>query len=449
MTHEPIVDFARDRLGFRPWPRQAEILDELYRDGIRTGVLRCGRRSGKGRIAAVVATYEATVNAAAHLAAVLPGEQVAIVVVSRSQKLARVVHRYISAFLGAMGANVSRETTDEIELRSGIVILTLPCHAASVRGQAVAVVILDEAAWWTGIDGSPLDPGEVWSAIVPATAQFPEGRVLVLSTPRWSSGWFPELCAQAASGRFADMRTWHAATAEMNPAIPASFLAAEAEKDPANYRREYLAEFESGIGALFDEAIVRSAIRTRTFPDVYPPVRGTAYVIAADAAFTGDTFAVLVGHREPAGRLVVDLVTAWRGSKARPVQLDPTLDEIADLARAYNGASVVIDQYSAEPIRQGLVRRDVSVRQVPWTNDLKVDAAITTRRVLTAGLLELPDHKGLIGELLRLEQRPTPSGRPRIAAPGREHDDFATALMALVQTLAAPVASGSSFSLVA
>src|SRR5690348_8210122 len=63
-TAEPIVAFGRDVLGLKLWPAQAALLSEVYADNIRTCVLRLGRRSGKGRMASVLATYEATVNAA-------------------------------------------------------------------------------------------------------------------------------------------------------------------------------------------------------------------------------------------------------------------------------------------------------------------------------------------------------------------------------------------------
>jgi hypothetical protein len=95
---EPIVAFSRDVLGLPLWPAQGELLSELYGDGIRTGVLRLGRRSGKGRIASVVATYEATVNSDKHTAVVPPGELVAVVVVANSQKQARIIHRFIRIF---------------------------------------------------------------------------------------------------------------------------------------------------------------------------------------------------------------------------------------------------------------------------------------------------------------------------------------------------------------
>jgi hypothetical protein len=37
--------------------------------------------------------------------------------------------------------------------------------------------------------------------------------------------------------------------------------------------------------------------------------------------------------------------------------------------------------------------------------------------------------------LVSLEQRPLPSGKPRIAAPSGQHEDYASALLALVNEL--------------
>jgi len=433
MSH-PIVRFAAETLGFPLHLRQAEILDEIYTDGIRTAVLRLGRRSGKGRLAAIVATYEATVNAGAHLAALPRGEQVTIVIVATNQKQARLVHGYVRGFLHrpALAPLLARETIDEIELTTGIVIMTVPCHAASVRGMAIAVVVMDEAAWFTGVDGSPLDAGEVWDALVPATAQFPERRTLVLSTPRYASGWFAGLVERAESDMFPDMRAWHATTAEMNPSINPRFLEQERAADPDNFRREYEAEWDAGVGAVFPAELVRAAVRAG--PDFYPPRPESTYAVACDPAFTGDAFGLVVGHRD-GDRVVVDLVRGWHGSRHAPVAIDPTLDEIAAIAGAYGRAPVLIDQFAAEAIRQGLAVRGVAVLARPWTNDSKIDAVAAVRRCLYAGALELPDHRLLLAELIGLEQRLLPSGRPRISAGGGGHDDYAMGLMALVLEL--------------
>jgi hypothetical protein len=114
------------------------------------------------------------------------------------------------------------------------------------------------------------------------------------------------------------------------------------------------------------------------------------------------------------------------------VEFDATLDAIAELATEFNGAHGLIDQYAAEPIRQGLGRRGVHVTEQPWTNESKLDAVAATRRLLQGHLLDLPQHGELVGELIALESHALPSGRPRIAAPPGSHDDHATALLALV-----------------
>jgi hypothetical protein len=66
-----------------------------------------------------------------------------------------------------------------------------------------------------------------------------------------------------------------------------------------------------------------------------------------------------------------------------------------------------------------------------------------TRQALYADELELPRHPELVAELVSLEQRPLPSGKPRIAAPPGQHDDYASALLALVHELRSGAYSGS------
>jgi hypothetical protein len=376
-----IVDFSREVLRFEPYPRQAEILAEIERDRIRTAVLRLGRRSGKGRIASIIGTLEATANAQAHLAAVLADEQVAVAIISRSQAQARIVHKFIDSYLTRspeLSPLVAKSSDDEIVLKNGVAVLTMPCHAASVRGYAVPVVIFDELAWYTGRDGSPLDAKELWDAAVPATAQFPAGRLVLMSTPRYAGGFFADLCARARSGEFPDEREWHGSTAEMNPAIQTAFLEKEQLADPIAFRREYLALFESGFGAVFDPVTVREAVLAGQRE--VPPATGRRYVISVDATFVGDRFAVAIGHSERNG-VDVDVIRGWRGSRGSPVQIEPTLDAIAELSRDYNRAPVVIDQFASEPIRQALAGRGVRVLERPWTNETKADAVSAARRL--------------------------------------------------------------------
>jgi hypothetical protein len=77
----------------------------------------------------------------------------------------------------------------------------------------------------------------------------------------------------------------------------------------------------------------------------------------------------------------------------------------------------------------------------PWTNESKAEAVATLRRFLYQGRLELPRHPELASQLVSLEQRPLPSGWLRIAAPPGQHDDYATALIALAGHLALALGS--------
>lgn len=431
---QPIVPFMREVLDFEPWPRQTQLLNSLYSDGIRTAIWRLGRRSGKDRMGAGVGVFEATANADAHLAHVPAGERVAVAIIAPSERQSRISHRFAATWLRSRLPHlIARDTDDEIELTNGVSLLTLPATSRSLRGYAVAVAILTEAAWFVDSEGSPLAAKEVWDSVAPAVAQFPQGKLLVLSTPRWATGWFADRCREAASAAYADTGHWWAPTSVMNPTISETFLEAERAKDPAMYAREYEARFVAGIGAVFPDNLVRLAVRRHEPIPISP---GARYVVSLDASSgTGkDTFAAVTGSRDGENVTVRD-VRGWRGSKAAPINHRSVLDEVAAIAKVHNDGTCLIDQWASEPIRQGLAERGVTVRPRAWTNESKEEAVMVLRQVLHQSRLSIPDHRGLISELAVLEQRLLPSGRTRYAAPPGAHDDYATALLALAHEL--------------
>jgi hypothetical protein len=219
---------------------------------------------------------------------------------------------------------------------------------------------------------------------VPAVAQFPEGKAIVISTPRFSQDLLATLVEQATSGQHPQMRYFHATTAEMNPLIQPWILEQERERDPDMFAREYEAKFLSGVGAVWSSDLVREAVRKA--PDDRPALAGEHYTAAIDAAGgTGDAFTLAIGHRTPAGRVIVDRMRSWTGTKAAPVQIDHVLDEVALDAAAYNSAPVAIDNWASQVIKQQLVARGVAVLERPWTNESKAAAASAVSRVLHAG----------------------------------------------------------------
>jgi hypothetical protein len=435
-----IGSFFRDVLRFPLWPGQETLIREWEAGRPRLGIWRLGRRSGKSRMAAGLAVWSATANSQRHLDSAPRGEQLSIVCVSRSQRLARVTHRMIRGFLQspALAHLVVAESADSITLSNGLELVTVPCHAAATRGMAVPVALLDEAPYWQGADGSMLDAAEVFEGIEPSTAQFEQGFILAMGTPRLASGWFFDQSERARSGRFPGIREWHRETSSMNPQISRAWLASKEAEDPLAFSREYRAVFEASISSALDAALVRAAVRDG--PESLPPLPGRNYLIALDPAFSsgGETFACVVGHREPEpdNRVIVDLVKGWKGAKGDPVRVDAVLDEIAALSLAFHGAPVTTDQFAAVPLTQSMAMRGLTAQSSAWTSESKVAALAAVRRCLYAGRLEIPNNSRLISEMVNLESRAGPSGRPKIAAPGGQHDDFCSALMALVAELA-------------
>ena len=362
-TETPIVRFAREMLHFDLWPRQVTILGEAYRSGARTIVLRLGRRSGKSRIAALIAVFEAVVNASTHLASVPPGERPLVAVLANSQDQGRQVFAMIVHFLQAPGLRdlvVGEPSRYQLSLTTGIDIEVLPASGRSARGRTICCAVLDELAHAVDGEGRLLSPqaaSELWQAIEPATLQFAAGKVVCISTPKYAAGLFHRLCQLAETGQHPGLWSYAAATAEVNPTIPASEFAAAQAMDPDLYRREWLAEFDATTGALYDADLIESAVVRRPPLD---PLPGTRYVVSTDPAYSADAWACVVGH-EDHGRLIVDRSLAWQGTRAKPLDHAAILGSIADLSRAFRNAVVRTDQYAAQAVIGGLRERGVYV----------------------------------------------------------------------------------------
>jgi hypothetical protein len=300
------------------------------------------------------------------------------------------------------------------------------------------LVILDEFAHFQTTDEGYQAARTVWRALTPSVAQFgPLGYVLVTSTPLWPSGPFYDLYRSGQMGGDPDLFVVRRPTWEVNSSISQEALAGEFLADPEGARVEYGAEFVEGLGAYLQPAAVQDAVvRGRR---MLPPITGRRYVAAADPAFAagGDAFALAIAHREGTGdgvRVVLDRLEAWRG-RSGPLSSDLVLDEIADLARLYGIRSVVSDQYAVVPLADGLRRRGVHLQAQPLTNELKADIYGSIKRSLNLGQVELLDDPQLVAELIRLEVRPTPSGKPRIGAAGSGHDDRAMVVATVVHAL--------------
>jgi hypothetical protein len=337
-----------------------------------------------------------------------------------------------------------RRRSDEIAFSNGVTIRALPAHAAAARGVAMSLAIMDEAGHAIAGEG-PGAARQLYRAVQPATRQFgSRGRVLITSTPGWPTGLLWDLEQAAKAGVADDVLVIRRATWDMNPTITRASLEREFREDPAGAAAEYACQWLEGTNVFTEREAVLACIDTNRRQ--LPPVQGVHYWAACDPAFAagGDAFALAIGHRQGQGleaTNVIDLVTSWRGKKS-PLNSDAVLDEIAATAAAYGVRRVTSDQHALVPVTDGLRKRGLMVDYQHLSSESKADVMGELQRCINTGRLELPDDPELIGELLGLEVRPTPTGKPRIQAARGGHDDRVMAVATCVFAMASRAGSG-------
>lgn len=227
---DPVV-FAR-RAGVEPDAWQAGVL----RSASPRTLLNCSRQSGKSTVTALVALHTALYQPSALVLLLSPS-------LRQSAELFRTVARHYTA----TGATVpsKAESALRLELSNGSRIISLPATEATIRGYAgVALLVIDEAARVSN---------DLYHAVRPMLATS-DGRLIALSTPFGSRGWWYE----AWRGPEEWNRVEVPATA--CPRIPASFL--EEERRTLGewwFNQEYLCQFQDAQSQAFGRADIERA----------------------------------------------------------------------------------------------------------------------------------------------------------------------------------------------
>lgn len=443
MTTPTILQACDDPalFGFELYPRQREILASIEA-GPRIHCLALGRRSGKTTLAALAALHSCLFRPDLDTK-VRRGERRYSVGVATNQSQARLLVQAARSIVEGsplLSALVWSDNEDSIgfELPSGArtELRAFPCNSRGGRGWPVSFLVMDEAAHFLSEADGWQAADRVFSALIPATAQFGNAaRIVIASTPFGDSGLFASLYQQAASGELADAAAHHAATADVNPTVDADFLAAEQVRDPESFAAEYLAQFQGSGAAYLDFDRFEAADRCEL-----PPDAGSGWVVGLDPAFSSDPFGIAVVGRshERAEGLVLAQVRAWRPRRAdsfeaKRIVEDELLDRVIEVCRSY-GASAVTDQHAARAVVDRLTLAGVPVQVKAMSAATKTAAFAELRARLYDGTLELYHEPALMAELRRLRSKFT-AGTAAVVNPrvGGSHGDMAQALALAVQ----------------
>jgi hypothetical protein len=228
-----------EQAGTTPDPWQAHAL----RSTAPRVLLLCSRQAGKSTITAILAL---------HCALYDPGSLVLLL--SPTLRQSGELFKKCPAVYGAIGRPVppESETALQLTLENGSRIVSLPGKEGTIRGfSGVDLLAVDEAAWV---------PDDLYLAVRPMLA-VSGGRLLALSTPHGTRGWFYE------AWRGEEPWERYEVPATECPRISPQFLAEERRSmGEWWFEQEYMCQFREAQTQPFGRADVEAAFREEVEP---------------------------------------------------------------------------------------------------------------------------------------------------------------------------------------
>jgi hypothetical protein len=378
-----------------------------------------GRRGGKSRAIATLATYIAAL--CEHSDSLVPGEVGVVLIIAPDQRQALIVLEYINAAFAAvpmLSALVASRTVDTLSLTTGISIEVRSASFRRLRGPSYLAVIADEAAFWYSEETANADT-EILNAVRPGLATT-NGLLTIISSPYARRGvvwdaWHRHF----GPGGDPLILVAHGASRTFNPSLTQSVVDRALDRDPASASAEYLARFRTDIENFISREVVElcisSGVRER------PPQANVRYLSFTDPSGGGsDSFTLCIAHRERQGDIVV--VDCLRETKP-PFSPSSVVEEYCRLLKSYGVARIHGDKYAGEWPREQFKRHGVTYETAEHT---KSEYYVDLLPLLNSRRIDLLDNARLANQLISLERR-SRAGKDSIDHPPGGHDDIANA----------------------
>lgn len=355
---------------------------------------------------------------------------------------------------GAYADDPSAKATIKVTFRS--------CVAKGLRGAGNIVVILDEVAHFTDAGQSSADA--VYNAVVPSTSAYSpkdpldrrkpigdvEGRIILISSPLGRQGLFYKMFQIGMSGGMAasNMLCIQAPTWEVNPTVPAHEFEKHYLKDQAVFFTEYGGEFSDRTRGWIERGEDLAACVDKTARPQQRGAHRTPYFLGLDLGLVGDGTAVSIGHLDPEGRIVVDLVDQIKAGDGKyhtkeRLDFDDVADWILDLSKRFYIQEGMFDQWAGIPLEQALSKRGLGqMKAQQMTKQLTSQMFQNFKDMMWDKKLVLYDHPippneshcPYIAELLELQAQYHSKFVTTVEAPNIDgkHDDMSDALVRMV-----------------
>jgi len=345
-------------------------------------VMALGARSGKSLISSICALYEATRGE--NQKYVSKGEYVYIAIIATREKQAiAIIQTNCLRMLNnspVLKKMISKTTELEITLKNNIKIVSGPCNSTALRGLGIAVLILDECAFYR-IEGPKADEA-IFNSLRPRQAQFPDNKLFLISTAGAKQGLFYNYFNEGF--KIQDRLTMQGSTAFCNPLIPSAFLEKEKRRDIDNFKREFEGVFSEKLESFFSWELMQKPF---VLAGDLPYNSEFTYYLALDqSGLSGrDRFALSIGHKE-GETAVIDVVRSWETK-----DLNIILGEIKILAETYFISVAVIDRYSRGYVENSFKGIGLGVLVRPSLAEVYV----VLKSLMIKDNLKLPDRPDL------------------------------------------------------
>jgi hypothetical protein len=473
--------------------------DEVYTPHeYKEAWVTAGIRGGKGEVASFATVYEAVFGG--HDRYFRKGQPAFVLQIAQDLTKARTELHRIRALLDDIpfltqpfvgpwskdGQRIGRQTTDIIQLWNGMHIKTAPPTIKAVRGYDAAVGVLDEIGVWPMADDAANTDEQVYSQVKSRFAQFPNNKLLALSSPWIMSGMLYRnnkigtqgrnvFCANCLKKKlriacplcklvrkaYRNFLGIHLTTAAFGGIdgvtkqaardagdFSNNFLSAALEfleeyrlLKPEEFRRECLAEFLPAVGSFLNAQRLDECkdlgvferppivLRSGTQTPPYLPL----YVAALDPAFRHDSFAFGIGHTDEDGKFLVDVLREWTPDPGQVLKPTQVLEEITPLMDAYDVVSAASDQHEFTSLEEHALDAGWGMERINFGPTSKNNILGNLKMMVDQGQIRLLDHEDAIFQLKSLQKRVTGAGNVTIAAPEGQRDDLAIVVALLAK----------------
>jgi hypothetical protein len=380
-----------------------------------------GRRGGKSRILATVATYLATFRDYQEFLA--PGEVATVAVIAADRRQARTIFRYTIGLLQgvpSLAAMIEDDTAETITLNNRVVIEIATASFRVTRGYSYAAVLADETGFWRDDTGANPDT-EIFRAIRPGMSSIPGSILLNASSPYRRAGLLWTTYQRHYGRDDARVLVWKASTQEMNPGIDPEIIREAYEEDPEAAASEYGAEFRSDIADFISRAVVEACIEPGCHERAPARAIGRHYVAFIDAAGGSGTDSMTMGIAHAGDDIPV--LDALR-ERRPPFSPDDVVTEFVALMKSYGITRAESDRWGGDWVGEAFRKHGITVE--PCAKP-KSDLYREVLPLLNAHRCSLLDHPRLVSQLCGLERRTARGGRDSIDHAPNGHDDVANA----------------------